>query len=172
MVVCGFVTHSGAGAQRPLDATLVYGTAGTASHHRRCTRRGRPLLLTADAVVVNVRRVQQRHVRRVTHAESVVAAATARRTVHRCPPHALDRLRLVIHSLHAHAIRSAPADRRKRRIRYYLPAIPYSSGRDFTLVHGKGTGDYCGSNNNIRNIKQKQTSLITTAAALITASHR
>lgn len=129
MVIGWFVAHISAGAQRSLDTTLVYRTSRTASHHGRCSRRGRPLLLTANAVVINVRRVQQRHVRRVTHAESIVAAATARRTVHRCPPHALDRLRLVIHALHAHAIRSAPADRGKRRVQYYLLVISFSTGR-------------------------------------------
>lgn len=109
MVVRRFVTHISTrrSSESPLDAPLmVHGTvdAGTASHHGRRARRGRTLLLPASAavVVVYVRRVQQRHVRRVTHAESVVAAATARRTVHRCPPHALDRLRPVIRAAALH----------------------------------------------------------------------
>lgn len=103
VMVGRFVAHVVAGAHHPLDASLVHGTAaagGTASHHGRCARSGRTLLLSAaTAVVVHVRRIQQRHVRRVSHAETVVAAAAARRAVHLCPPHALDRLRPVIRAL-------------------------------------------------------------------------
>lgn len=117
MMIGRLVTHIRARTDGAFDAALVYGhsdataaTTRTTSHHWRRTRRGRTLLLATATVVVNVRRIQQRHVRRVTHAETIVAAATARRTVHRCPPHALDGLRPVIRTRRAHTRNGRPRD--------------------------------------------------------------
>lgn len=170
MVVGGFVAHVGPGAHGSLDAPLVYGTAGSASHHGRRSRRGRTLLLLATAVVVNVRRVQQRHVRRVTHAESIVAAATARRTVHRCPPHALDdRLRSVIRT------RRNGQPVRPARTRCGNVDSDGFFTRDSTVKMKSNTRRRRrrGNDDNLYKLlyyvtEQKQVALITTAAALIT----